>query len=292
MMTDSNKDNIKDRIKADTELIDRSLTECFNVREDPDIKSLLDAQIYSLSSGGKRIRPILVLEISRLFGGSDTEALPLGCALEMVHTYSLIHDDLPCMDNDDFRRGKPTCHKVYGEAGAVLAGDALLTYAFETVARSKALSDASKVRAVGAISAAAGTFGMVGGQVMDLKGDTERLSLEALNKMVSLKTGKLICAAAELGCIAANVPDGDERMKKICAYADCVGLAFQITDDILDYESGTDPQTKTTFMKYYSTDEAKKLVEALSERAVGYISDYAGSEFLTQLALYLSKRLY
>ena len=282
---------IKERINENVNLIDSAVKGYFALQDD-DMKSLTDAQIYSISSGGKRIRPMLTLEVCRLFGGRDEAALQLGSAIEMVHTYSLIHDDLPCMDDDDFRRGNPTCHKVFGESGAVLAGDALLTYAFEVISEGDIISDTDKIRAVRALAEAAGTFGMVGGQVMDLRGDTERLSLEKLTKMVSLKTGKLIEASAKLGCIAAGVNEGDERMTNICAYARNIGLAFQITDDILDFENRTDPETKTTFMTYYSVEEAKETVKALTKSAIEHIASYKGSEILTELAEYLSKRLY
>ncbi len=282
---------IKERINENIELIDSYIKEYFS-RQDEDIKSLTDAQIYSISSGGKRIRPMITLEVCRMFGGRDEAALQLGSAVEMVHTYSLIHDDLPCMDDDDFRRGNPTCHKIFGESGAVLAGDALLTYAFEVISDGDLIKDSDKLRAVRALAEAAGAFGMVGGQVMDLQGDTERLSLEKLTKMVSLKTGKLIEAAAKLGCIAAGIKEDDERMTNICAYARNIGLAFQITDDILDFESQTDPETKTTFITYYNVDKAKDIVKTLTQSAIEHIASYKSAEFLTELAEYLSDRLY
>ncbi|MBQ8439041.1 MAG: polyprenyl synthetase family protein, partial [Clostridia bacterium] len=164
--------------------------------EDEDLKPLLDSERYSLFAGGKRIRPMLALEFCRMFGGEDEAALPFACAVEMIHTYSLIHDDLPCMDNDDMRRGKPTNHKVFGESTALLAGDALLTGAFEAAASNRAVDAEVAVKAVAYLANCAGRYGMVGGQIMDLEGEHKKLSLDELLKLHSLKTGALISAAA------------------------------------------------------------------------------------------------
>ena len=250
---------------------------------DPDSKVLFDAMRYSAESGGKRIRPVLALLFSRLFGGKDEDVLPFACAIEMVHTYSLIHDDLPCMDDDDYRRGKLTNHKVFGYANAVLAGDALLTYAFEELMTSPAPAE-TKCRASALLAQMAGPNGMVGGQIIDAIGETEKLSYEMLLKMNRLKTGCLIRCACLLGAYAAGADE--EKLRRTAIYADAVGLAFQIEDDILDEgEEG-----KTTFLTYLSVDEAKEKIAGLTEKAKEAISVYEGSETLTALADYLAGR--
>ena len=157
--------------------------------EDPDIQNLLNAEQYSLFAGGKRIRPLLTLGFCRLFGGDDAAALPFACAVEMIHTYSLIHDDLPCMDDDDLRRGKPTNHKVFGEATALLAGDALLTGAFEAAASNTVAGAEASAKAVAYLANCAGRYGMIGGQIMDLEGEGRKLTLDELLKLHSMKTG-------------------------------------------------------------------------------------------------------
>ena len=250
---------------------------------DPDSKVLFDAMRYSAEAGGKRIRPVLALLFSRLFGGRDEDVLPFACAIEMVHTYSLIHDDLPCMDNDDYRRGKLTNHKVFGYANAVLAGDALLTYAFEELMTSPASAE-TKCRAASLLAQMAGPNGMVGGQIIDGIGETEKLSYEMLLKMNRLKTGCLIRCACLLGAYAAGADE--EQLRRTAVYADAVGLAFQIEDDILDEgEEG-----KTTFLTYLTVDEAKEKIAGLTEKAKEAISVYEGAETLTALADYLAGR--
>ncbi len=248
-------------------------------------KPLTDAMSYSLTSGGKRIRPVLTLEFCRLFGGCEESALKMGAALEMVHTYSLIHDDLPCMDNDDLRRGKPTNHKVYGEATAVLAGDSLLTEAFSLLANGDSENRARYLNAVGILAESAGALGMAGGQQMDLAGEIKPLTREEHMEMTLRKTGELIRAACLLGCASA---DADEKKRAAAEkYAYGVGLSFQIIDDILDL--GTE-DGKTTFLTFYSVEEAKALAKELTENAINAIKDYDGSEFLVALAESLYSR--
>ena len=191
---------------------------------------LQEAMRYSLLAGGKRVRPVLTCAFAELFGGEWEKAVPLGCALELIHSYSLIHDDLPCMDNDDLRRGKPTCHKVYGETLAVLAGDALQPEAFFILAAAEGLSAQQRIDAVAVLARAAGGDGMVAGQVLDLDGKCR--SREQVELLHSLKTGAMIAAAAELGCVAANA--APEQRQAARDYAREVGLAFQIRDDMLD----------------------------------------------------------
>ena len=290
---------VNSMLKENAQLTENAL-HGYLAANDTKIQSLLDAERYAVFSGGKRIRPTLVLEFCRLFGGSDKAALPFACAVEMVHTYSLIHDDLPCMDNDDLRRGRPTCHRVYGDATALLTGDALLTYAFEITAQNKSVSDLSAASAVVALAKAAGSFGMVGGQIIDMLGETTPLDFDTLLRLHRLKTGALIRVSALLGCIAAGLDKDDMKTLAALNYAEKIGLAFQIVDDILDVTGdaallgkrcGKDAEhNKTTFMTYFSPDEAKKYAAELTSLAVGAIEDFPGSERLVTLAYYLLDR--
>ncbi|MBR2722170.1 MAG: polyprenyl synthetase family protein [Clostridia bacterium] len=268
--------------------------------EDPDIGVLLDAERYSLFAGGKRIRPALCLAFCRLFGGEDEAALPFACAVEMIHTYSLIHDDLPCMDNDDLRRGKPTNHRVYGEANALLAGDSLLTGAFEVAATNPHTTAEINALAVAYLASCAGRYGMVGGQIMDLEGEKKQLTLDELLKLHSLKTGALINAACVMGALAAGVSLGDARMKDVVTYAENIGLAFQIVDDVLDEigdsaelgkNVGVDAErNKNTFLTFYSVKEAQFYAEEVTAIAVRAIQKYPDSEALRTLAEWLCTR--
>ncbi len=268
--------------------------------EDADLATLLDSERYSLFAGGKRIRPTLTLEFCRLFGGRDEAALPFACAVEMIHTYSLIHDDLPCMDDDELRRGKPTNHKVFGESTALLAGDALLTGAFEAVASNTEVLPEIAVKAVAYLSGCAGRYGMVGGQIMDLAGEGRKLTLDELVRLHSLKTGALISAAAVLGALAAGVPLTGTAMEKVVTYAENIGLAFQIVDDILDRTGdsatlgknvGVDAaHEKSTFLSFYTLEEAQYYADRLTEEAVLALSDYPDADALVSLARWLTKR--
>lgn len=268
--------------------------------EDDDIKILLDAERYSLFAGGKRIRPLLTVEFCKLFGGEEEAALPFACAVEMIHTYSLIHDDLPCMDNDDMRRGKPTNHKVFGETTALLAGDSLLTGAFEVAASNAVVGPEISAKAVAYLANCAGRYGMVGGQIMDLEGEKRKLSLDELLKLHSLKTGALISAAAVLGALAAGVEFTDPAMADVVTYAENIGLAFQIVDDILDRTGdaemlgknigGDEEHQKSTFLSFYSVEEAQFYADRLTQEAISAIRKYPQSETLRALAEWLSTR--
>ncbi len=238
-----------------------------------EMSAVFDAFDYSLLSGGKRLRAFLVYTFNKLCGGKQENALPHAIAIEMIHAYSLIHDDLPCMDNDDLRRGKPTNHKVYGEATALLAGDALLTEAFSLISNAN-ITERAKLDSIRLLSCNAGIFGMIGGQEIDLKSENSNISLETLILLQNRKTGKLFEAACLLGCISANNYD-----KNITAaassFAASFGLAFQITDDILDVigetetlgkSVGSDEKThKSTFVSLLGIDGAKN--EALKQVA-------------------------
>lgn len=241
------------------------------------------AMRYSVENGGKRIRPALLLEFCRVCGGDYKKAVPFACALEMIHTYSLIHDDLPCMDNDDFRRGKPSCHIAFGEEYALLAGDALLTLAFETAMKSN-LSAEITVRAAKELAKAAGVMGMVGGQVLDLQNEGKKVGVSDLQKTDELKTGELIRAACVLGCVCAGADD-----KKIAAaekYAHDIGIAFQIVDDILDVTSdeetlgkpiGSDEENqKSTYVSLLGIEKSRKTAEELTLNAQKALDAFDG----------------
>ena len=258
-------------------------------------KSLLNAMRYSLLAGGKRLRPVLTQAFCEVCGGSAENALPFAAAVEMVHTYSLIHDDLPCMDNDDYRRGRLTNHKVYGEAKAVLAGDALLTAAFWQLTSAK-LSCEKIVSAVQVLSHCAGELGMVGGQVLDMEAEQRLCTEQDVYEIQSRKTGALISAACQLGVIAA----GGTREQLLAAqkYADALGLAFQIQDDILDVigdsaklgkATGMDG-SKNTFVRLYGVEACKKMVATETERAISALDIFENADFLRTLALSLVGR--
>lgn len=275
--------------------IDRAL-EAY-ARRWPVYGQLPSAMSYSLLSGGKRIRPVLTLAVCALLGGEEDKALPLACGLEMLHTSSLIHDDLPCMDDDDLRRGKPTNHKVYGEAMATLAGDGLLIAAFETLADAS-LSPGQAVRAVSCLARAAGPAGMVGGQVLDLLGEGKALTEEEIITIQRLKTGCMIEAAARLGAIAADA--SPEQEEAVCTYARKLGLAFQIRDDLLDVVGdeatfgkpiGSDEaREKSTFVSLLGLEASQRKVEDLTREAVDCLAPYAGRAFLCDLARSLAMR--
>lgn len=257
-----------------------------------------DSMRYSLMAGGKRIRPILTLEFCKLCGGNIEDALPFACAVEMVHTYSLIHDDLPCMDNDDFRRGKLSNHKMYGENIALLAGDALLSLAFETILESSLSSDV-KSRVGLSLARASGAKGMVLGQAIDVKSENKKIDLELLKLMDEKKTGALISAACEIGCIAGN---GDEnQIKSAKLFGSSIGLAFQIVDDILDVEAsnedlgkpiGSDEnKNKSTYVSVLGIKESKKLVDGLTQKALMALDKFdKDTSYLRSLAVMLATR--
>ena len=265
------------------------LPECANGQDE-----VVKAMKYSLSNGGKRLRPVLCLEFARACGADRFDALDFACAVEYIHTYSLIHDDLPCMDDDDMRRGKPSCHKEFGEATALLAGDALLTHAFQILAGAE-LDDKKIALACGLLAQNAGVQGMVGGQVIDLKYESETPDLQQLLSVHRLKTGALISAACLLGCIAADADD--EKIAAASAFAYDLGVAFQIKDDILDVVGSTEAlgkpvgsdaeNNKTTYVTVRGMENAQKDVEMLTSAAVSRLSAFENTDFLKTLALYL-----
>lgn len=274
--------------------IEAYLAECF-IKNSPQ-RILFEAMRYSLLAGGKRLRPMLTLALCEICGGEAEAALPFAAAVEMVHTYSLIHDDLPCMDNDDFRRGKPTNHKVYGEAIAVLAGDALLTAAFGQLATAK-LPAERIARGVAALADCAGELGMVGGQVLDINAETRRCTEQEVYDIQSRKTGALISAACQLGVIAAG--GTDVQLAQAKRYAEAIGLAFQIEDDILDIigdakklgkATGMD-EKKNTFVRLYGIDRCREMIAGQTETARN-AADALNAPFLAELARTLQNRDY
>ena len=253
---------------------------------------LLESMHYSLTAGGKRIRPMLVLEFCRISGGNIEKTLPVACAIEMLHTYSLIHDDLPCMDNDALRRGKPTNHVVYGECTATLAGDALQAEAFGTIVRSQLPAEA-RVTCVEILADAVGSDGMCAGQYLDMVGEHKLLSEDELNDINSRKTGSLLTAACRMGVAAAG---GNKAMLDAAAqYGACVGAAFQIRDDILDVIStseelgkpiGSDAQEhKNTYMTLLGEYKCMQMIEKLTDQAKNAVAGtFEDTKFLCELA--------
>lgn len=258
---------------------------------------IYDAMRYSVMAGGKRLRPVIMLLSCEMCGGADKDIMPFACALEMIHTYSLIHDDLPAMDNDDLRRGKPTNHVVYGEGMAILAGDALLNTAME-LAMSAEVSPEIKVKAAAALFAASGTEGMIGGQVIDIK--NSHMSAEELENLHLLKTGALIRAAGKVGAIVGGASDAE--IEAIDMYCKSLGIAFQIQDDILDVKGseaelgkpiGSDKSNnKTTYVTLFGLEKAEELAEEYTKRAVESLRECFGekSDRLTALAEHLMGR--
>lgn len=285
------------RIKTDMTLkeykalIDTKLAEYFRADDMPQA-GLFEAMRYSLNAGGKRIRPILVLEFCRITGGNCDKALPVACAIEMLHTYSLIHDDLPCMDNDDLRRGKPTNHVVYGECTATLAGDALQAEAFGTILRS-ALPAESRAECARILADAVGADGMCGGQFLDMIGENKLLTADELDEINSRKTGALLIAACTMGVAAAG---GNEKQSEAARrFGAAIGAAFQIRDDMLDVIStseqlgkpiGSDAQEhKNTYMALYGAERCMKMIEKLTEVAKAALNEaFDDTAFLCDLA--------
>ena len=276
--------------------VDDHLGGLFADAKDKPYRRLQEAMRYSLLAGGKRVRPVMTLAFCDMLGGQWREALPFACALELVHTYSLIHDDLPCMDDDDLRRGRPTCHKVYGETMAVLAGDALQGEAFGLIAAAPAMTAQQRIDAVAVLSAACGGGGMVAGQVLDVdhlaQGETD------LRLLHRLKTGAMLQVAAELGCVAAGADDGLRQRAR--DYGCHIGLAFQVRDDVLDVVAdqgelgkpiGSDrAEGKRTFVDLLGLEACQALVAEETAKAKAALADLPDSGFLLNLADHLAER--
>ena len=288
--------------------VDKMLIEYTNVFNDnvekfiPDSNyeygKVIEALKYSLFAGGKRLRPALVLEFCKLFCGEYASAIPAAIAVEMIHTYSLIHDDLPCMDNDEMRRGKPSCHVAYGEDIALLAGDGLQPLAFATLVQLN-VEPSKVIAAVKVLADCCGVCGMVGGQVIDLESESKKIPLDTLVLLQKLKTGKLIEAAVVLGCIIGGATKSEIELCR--DYALNIGLAFQIRDDILDSIGdasvlgkpiGSDKDNeKNTFLSFMSIDEAENEVKKYTDKAKLALSSFGEkADCLISLADYLAYR--
>ncbi|MBE6662957.1 MAG: polyprenyl synthetase family protein [Ruminococcaceae bacterium] len=285
-------------LKENTEILEKELEKYIDVDKS---YGLSDVMSYSLLNGGKRLRPFIVIEASKLFSKEFdiNRALPFACALEMIQTYSLIHDDLPCMDNDDYRRGKLTNHKVFGEDKALLAGDSLLTYAFEVLASNTFVSDYNVRLATVALAKYAGFSGMAGGQMIDLNSAGNINSYEELKQMHALKTSALIKCAVVLGYLSAVEKPKQEIIDDLEKYAENIGIAFQIKDDILDKTStseelgkpvGSDEKNgKTTSLTFMSIENAENEVKALTDEAIKIIEKYYKNESQTHSLVELAK---
>ena len=283
-----------EQLKTYQQAAEDYLSRCFTDETLPQ-QTLFAAMRYSLLAGGKRIRPVLVLEFCRLCGGDWHKALDFAAALEMIHTYSLIHDDLPCMDNDDYRRGRLTNHKVFGEAQAVLAGDGLLTAAFSTAAGADAPPE-TIAAVVKTLADCAGPLGMVGGQVLDMEGEQKQLDAQGLLDIHRRKTGALIVAACTLGVLAARGTQA--QLDAARQYAEALGLAFQIKDDMLD-ETGDAAKlgkavhmdgNKTTFVTLYGLEACEGYLQQENAKALAALEAFEDRAFLTELTKRLASR--
>ena len=287
--------NFKDRNAEYLQYIENYLDEaCFQYDSEPQ-KTLFSAMRYSLLAGGKRLRPIFVFDFCRMCGGDWKNAVPFAAAVEMIHTYSLIHDDLPCMDNDDYRRGRLTNHKVYGEAIAVLAGDGLLTAAFSFLAKAD-FSAETRIQAVEILSNCAGELGMVGGQVLDMQSEERQCTAQEVLDIQSRKTGALIRAACMLGVLAGG--GSQVQLASAAAFASNLGLAFQIRDDMLDVIGNSEElgkavgvdAVKNTFVQLYGLEKCDSMVNEHTARAISALSAFENTDFMTELANYLVNR--
>ena len=293
---------LKERLEYYAELTEASfekylpITDCLQ-------KSVIEAARYSLDAGGKRIRPALVMEFCRVCGGEPEDALPVACAIEMMHTFSLIHDDLPCMDDDDMRRGKPSCHKAHGEATALLAGDALAMLPYQVIAQAAVkglLDEVAALKIITLLGERSGIYGMIGGQVIDTENEGKQLPESVLLEMYRMKTGALLDFCCRAGCIAAGA--GADKQLAAGSYAQKLGLAFQIIDDILDVTAdekllgkpvGSDADCgKFTYVTAVGLDKARAEAEKLSQQAIEVLGAFEDTGFLIELTEMLLKRNY
>ena len=273
----------KNSLKIKSDYIEELLKK-YMPKEDGYQSKIMESMNYSLKAGGKRLRPILTLEACKIVGGNEEDAIPFAMAIEMIHTYSLIHDDLPSLDNDDLRRGKPTNHKVYGEAMAILAGDGLLNYAYEIMLSSSLNKDNPEkyLRAIGEIAKSAGIYGMIGGQVVDVESENTLIPKEKLDYIHLNKTAAIMVGCMRAGAIVGNA--NEEQLEKVTKYAKNIGLSFQIVDDILDVTSdsqtlgkpvGSDEENeKCTYVSLKGLDESKRVVSVLTEEAKAVLDNF------------------
>lgn len=289
-----------EKLKEYVDYAEKSLKEYnFRTAETEPQKNLIEAMNYSLSAGGKRIRPVLVMAFCEAMGTDYRTAKAPACAIEMIHTFSLIHDDLPAMDDDDLRRGKPSCHKAFGEAIAILAGDALSVLPFEIIADDTELSPEQKIKIISALAKATGKSGMIGGQVIDIENEQRNdVDEENLRNMYRNKTGQLIAVSCIMGCICAGA---DEEVINLSAeYGYKLGLAFQIIDDILDVTASTEEigkpagsdkeENKTTFVTLYGVEKAQQIADKITAEALECLEKIGNNSFLSELTHTLLKR--
>lgn len=288
------KEELQSRIKT----IDSALEEYLAVHDNPQ-KSIYEAMRYSVFAGGKRLRPILMTEFCRICGGSLDEIIPFACAIEMIHTYSLIHDDLPAMDNDDLRRGMPTSHIKFGEAQAILAGDALLNKAFEIACGYNGTHPSRALRAMKILADSSGTEGMIGGQVVDIKSEHHDITLDELKYIQLLKTGAIIRSSCKIGAVMAGADE--EKINAADEFAKNLGAAFQICDDVLDVTGsekelgkpiGSDAQSKkNTYVTIMGIEKSKELINEYTKNAIDALAVFGHeAEFLIELAKSLENR--
>lgn len=291
---------LEEILKNKAELINNALKSYAEHEKNPQ-SVIYEAMNYSLFAGGKRLRPTIMLLVCDMLGGDYEEVIPFACAMEMIHTYSLIHDDLPAMDNDDLRRGKPTNHKVYGEAIAILAGDALLNKAFEVVSGHSYKNPELAIRAISVLSVSSGTEGMIGGQTVDIQSEGKKITQEELLYLHALKTGAIIRSSGVIGAIMSGA--SEEEIKAIDEYCLKLGIAFQIQDDLLDVMGnseqlgksiGSDSENeKTTFVTLFGIDGSKKAVSDYTNEAISALSVFGKrADTLKALADYLINRNY
>lgn len=289
---------MKEQLKEKAALIDKHLDAYLTVKDNPQ-KIIYEAMRYSVFAGGKRLRPILMLGVCEMCGGDISEVLPFACAMEMIHTYSLIHDDLPAMDNDALRRGKATSHIKYGEAVAILAGDALLSRAFEIVSEYNGSEPQKAIKAINMLAASSGTEGMIGGQVVDIESEGKEITLDELRYLHLGKTGAIIRSACTIGALLGG--GSEEEIKAVDEFAQNLGIAFQIQDDILDVTGseeelgkpiGSDAEEgKNTYMSLLGLEKSKQLAREYSESAKKSLDIFGDrARFLRELTDYLTGR--
>jgi geranylgeranyl diphosphate synthase type II len=289
---------LKPYLAAKRDAVDRGL-DAFLPKETEMPATLHKAMRYSLFAGGKRLRPILCLAACEAVGGDDQSAMRLACAIELIHTYSLVHDDLPCMDDDDWRRGRPTCHKVFGEGIAVLAGDALLTLAFEVAAKTKASKTFTSAEMLFELARASGSLWLIAGQVMDLEAEGQPLNVEQLRAIHERKTAALLGASVRLGAMAGGATK--EQMTAITTFGRSIGLAFQIIDDILDVTATKEEMGKSvradakhdkaTYPKILGLEKSRQEAKRLTDEALAALKIFdAKAEPLQQIATYMLAR--
>lgn len=289
---------MKELLKEQIDFIDGYLDKYLEKKDNPQ-SIIYDAMRYSVFAGGKRLRPILMLNICKMCGGDIDEVIPFACALEMIHTYSLIHDDLPAMDNDDLRRGIPTSHKKFGEATAILAGDALLNKAFEVVSSYKGKQTERAMKAINILSVSSGTEGMIGGQIVDMLSEGKTITPDELRYLHLNKTGAIIRSACVIGAVMSGA--GEEEIKAVDGFAQNLGIAFQIQDDILDVTGteeelgkpiGSDAEeNKNTYVSLMGLERSKELAEEYSDSAKKSLDIFGSkADFLKQFTDYLTDR--